>query len=136
MNTEDNREVAKRFIHIWGDGDLQLIDELADPQIEVAYPVLPRTIRGSRLFKRIMEGFRSSFPDSSLRIEETMAEDDRVLVRWTFSGTQSGPLLSFSASGKKVTWTGMTVYHFREGRIARELGEEDMLGFLRQIGEI
>ncbi|OPL19262.1 MAG: hypothetical protein AVO35_11835 [Candidatus Aegiribacteria sp. MLS_C] len=136
MKTDENREKAKRFLQIWGDGDLSIIDDLADPGIEVTYPILPRKVRGSRLFRRIMEGFRSSFPDSKVRLEETVAEGDSVAVRWTFTGTHSGPLLKYRASGVKVTWTGMTIYHFRDGRIVRETGEEDFLGFLRQIGEI
>lgn len=136
MKTDENREKAMRFLQIWGEGDLSIIEELADPEIEVSYPILPRRVRGSRLFRRIMEGFRSSFPDSVVRPEETVAEGDRVAVRWTFTGTHSGPLLKYRASGVKVNWTGITIYRFSDGRVVSETGEEDFLGFLRQIGEI
>lgn len=133
---ERNRETAREFLQIWGDGDLEIIDRLAHPDIQVTYPILPRTVRGSRIFKRIMEGFRSSFPDSSVVIEEDLAEGCRVAVRWTFSGTQKGPLLKYPASGREVTWTGITIYELSDGKIIRETGEEDFLSFLQQIGEV
>ncbi len=134
MELEGNRDLAERFIQIWGGGDLDIIDELAHPDITVTYPILPRTIKGSRIFRRVMEGFRSSFPDSSLTIDEEIAEGNRVVIRWTFNGTHSGQLLSYPATGRKVTWTGITIYEIVEGKVIRETGEEDFLGFLRQTG--
>jgi steroid delta-isomerase-like uncharacterized protein len=136
MDPAENRDIARRFIQIWGDGDLGLIEELAHPDIVVTYPILPRTIKGSRLFRRIMEGFRSSFPDSTLAVEEDLAEGDRVAVRWTFRGTQEGRLLSYPGTGRAVTWTGITIYEIVEGKVIRETGEEDFAGFLRQIGAV
>ncbi len=81
-----------------------------------------------------MEGFRLAFPDSDLQIEEEIAEADKVVIRWIFSGTHQGSLLGIPATGKKVRWTGITIYRIVDGKVLEERGEEDFLGFFRQIG--
>ena len=133
---EENKAIARRFIQIWGKGNLDIIDELADPLLTVQYPIIPQIIRGSKMFKQIMESFRSAFPDSDIQVDEEIAEDDRVMIRWSFSGTHNGSLLGIPASQKKVNWTGITIYKIVEGKVVQERGEEDFLGFLRQIGVV
>jgi len=134
MSIEENKAIARRFIQVWGNGDLDIIDELAAPSLSVQYPVLPQVIRGSKTFRQVMDGFRSAFPDSDLQVEEEIAEDDKVVIRWSFSGTHQGSLLGIPATGKKVKWTGITIYHIVDRKVMEEKGEEDFLGFLRQIG--
>jgi steroid delta-isomerase-like uncharacterized protein len=133
MSQEDNKYIARTFIHIWGQGDLAIIDELADPDIVVVYPICPRIIRGTQMFKQVMVSFRSAFPDSDLHIEEEIAEDDKVVIRWLFSGTHRGNIMGIPATNQSVSWTGITIYTIVEGKVVQERGEEDFLGFLRQI---
>lgn len=134
MSIEDNKLVARRFLQIWGNGSLDIIDELASPSISVYYPIAQQEIHGSELFKRVMGNFRSAFPDSSIAIEDEVAEDDKVVIRWSFSATHLGNFLDISPSGKKIKWTGITIYHIIDGKVVEERGEENFLGFLRQIG--
>jgi len=134
MSTQENRTIARRFIQVWGKGDLDIIYELAAPSLSVQYPAMPQVIRGSKAFRKVMENFRSAFPDSDLHIEEEIAEDDKVVIRWGFSGTHQGSLLGIPATGKKVKWTGITIYQIVDGKVMEERGEEDFLGFFRQIG--
>jgi len=134
VSVENNKAIARRFIQVWGDGSLDAIDELAAPSLVVRYPVLPQVIRGSKAFRQVMAGFRSAFPDSALRIEEEIAEGEKVVIRWSFSGTHEGSLLGIPATGRKATWTGITIFRIVEGKVVEEQGEEDFLGFLRQIG--
>jgi len=136
MSTQENRTIARRFIQVWGKGDLDIIYELAAPSLSVQYPAMPQVIRGSKAFRKVMENFRSAFPDSDLHIEEEIAEDDKVVIRWIFSGTHQGGLLGIPATGKKVKWTGITIYQIVDGKVMEEKGEEDFLGFLRQIGVV
>jgi len=136
MSTQENKNIARRFIQVWGDGDLDIIEELAAPSLSVQYPIMPQVVQGSKAFRKVMENFRSAFPDSELKIEEEIAEGDKVVIRWSFSGTHQGILLHFPPTGKRVKWTGITIYRIADGKIMEEKGEEDFLGFLRQIGSV
>ena len=131
MSVESNKAVARRFIQVWGDGNLDVIDELAAPSLVVRYPTIPQVIQGSRELRHVIAGFRSAFPDS---VEEEIAEGEKVVLRWTFSGTHKGSFMGVPATGKRVTWTGITIYRIVDGRAVEEQGEEDFVGFFRQVG--
>lgn len=136
MSLEENRNIALRFIQVWGDGDLDMIEQLAASSLSVNYPIMSKTVQGSRIFRKVMENFRSAFPDSRLIADEVIAEGDKVVIRWSFSGTHQGTLLNLPASGKTVKWTGITIYRIIDRKVVEERGEEDFLGFLRQIGVV
>lgn len=136
MSLEENKNIALRFIQVWGDGDLDMIEQLAASSLSVNYPIMSKTVQGSRIFRKVMENFRSAFPDSRLIADEVIAEGDKVVIRWSFSGTHQGTLLNLPASGKTVKWTGITIYRIIDRKVVEERGEEDFLGFLRQIGVV
>jgi steroid delta-isomerase-like uncharacterized protein len=136
MTIQENKTIARRFIQIWGKGSLDIIDELGDPSISVQYPVIPQVIRGTQMFRQVMQSWRSAFPDSDLAIEDEIAEGDRVVIRWSFTGTHRDNLLGIPATGKKVKLTGITIYRIIDGKVVEERGEEDFLGVFRQIGLI
>lgn len=52
MAATKNADIAQRFLEIWGHGSLDLIKELAAPEITVKYPVIPMVIHGPRLYLR------------------------------------------------------------------------------------
>ena len=134
MSTQDSKTIARRFIQVWGDGDLDLIDELAAPTLTVHYPAFGQVIEGARDFRMMMTDFRIAFPDAAIRVDDELAEGEKAAIRWTFSGTHKGRLMGVPASYLKVTWTGITIYRIVGGKVVDEQGEEDFLGFLRQIG--
>jgi steroid delta-isomerase-like uncharacterized protein len=132
----NNKEIAAKFAGVWGGESLDVIDELADPALTVRYPIMPQPIQGKDAFKKVMLSFRRAFPDAVNRVEDVIAEGDKAVVRWTFTGTQAGNFMGLPATGKKVTWTGITIYTLSGGKVIAEYGEEDFFGFLHQIGFI
>jgi steroid delta-isomerase-like uncharacterized protein len=136
MSIEQNKAIARRFVQLWGDGSLDIIDELADPSFSVYYPALPRAIQGGETFKEVIQSFRSAFSNSTCQVKEEIAENDKVVVRWSYSGMHKGEFLGFAGTNKSVNWTGITIYRIVAGKVVEERGEEDYLGFLRQIGAV
>jgi len=136
MSVENNKAIARRFIQVWGNANLDVIEELAAPSLIVRYPTIPQVIQSSREFRHVLAGFRSAFPDSSLRVEEEVAEGDKVAIRWSFAGTHKGTFMGIPPTDKKVNWTGITIYRIVDGRVVQEQGEEDFAGFFRQVGLI
>ena len=136
MSIEENKAIARRFIQVFGQGDLGIIDELASHSLSVYYPSLPQALKGSEAFKTLVKDFHSAFPDSNVDIEEVIAEGDRVVISWTSSGTHQGALGNIPPTGKKVKWTGITIYRIVDGKVIEEKGEENFLGLLQQLGVI
>lgn len=78
----------------------------------------------------------AAWADMRLEIHEIVARDDKVVVRFTNSGTNVGPFMSNPATGKHAEWLGIGIYTVREGRITEAWFAEDILGLLLQLDAV
>jgi predicted ester cyclase len=138
-----NKEIVGRwFAAFWGNPwDPAIIDELAAPNILLQYSLhAPR--RGRKDVKAFMQGFREAFPDLSFSgAADLIAEGDYVVGRWQGGGTHTGPAFGDflagslpAASGKKMHFTGTTVLRLENGKIVEEIGLDDGVTALQQLG--
>ena len=121
----------------------RVVDELATPDILLQYSLhAPR--RGREDVKKFMIGFREAFPDLNFwGAADLVAEGDYVVGRWEGGGTHTGPAFSDfligslpAASGRKMRFTGTTVLRVENGKIAEEIGLDDGVTALTQLGLI
>jgi predicted ester cyclase len=133
MELEKNKAIARRYNQIWSKGDLSIIDELASPEITVYFPAMPKVIKGIEALKEYFRRYPSLFGDGDIKVEEEIAEGDKVVLRWSFSFTHLGAL-GIPATGKRLKWTGISIYHIVGGKVVDERGEEDYYGAFRDLG--
>ena len=140
---QDNKAVVGRwFTEFWGNPwNPKVIDELATPDILLQYSLhAPR--RGREEVRQFMLGFREAFPDLNFwGTADLIAEGDHVVGRWEGGGTHTGTAFSdflvgsLSAhTGRKMRFTGTTVLRVENGRIAEEVGLDDGVTALQQLG--
>ena len=139
---ENKAIVGRWFTEFWGNPwNSKVIDELAAPDMLLQYSLhAPR--RGRDDIKAFMVGFRQAFPDLSFAgTADLLAEGDYVVGRWKGGGTHTGPafgdFLAGSlppATGRKMLFTGTTVIKVVNGRIAEEIGLDDGVTALTQLG--
>jgi len=84
--------------------------------------------------KEVLRGMRAGFPDMHWSVEEQLAEGDKVLTRFEWTGTHRGEFLGVPASGRSVRVWGMVVDRFQEGKIKETRIIMDVLGLMMQIG--
>ena len=65
-----------------------------------------------------------------------VAEEDKVVVRWTASGTHQGSLMGIPPTGKEVAVTGVDIFRVKEGKLAELWLNWDQLGLMQQLGVI
>jgi predicted ester cyclase len=142
---QDNKAIVGRwFTEFWGNPwNPKIVDELGAPDILLQYSLhAPR--RGREDVKAFMTGFREAFPDLSFAgAADLIAEGDYVVGRWVGGGTHTGPAFSDflvgslpAATGRKMRFTGTTVLRVENGRIAEEIGLDDGVTALMQLGLI
>ena len=143
MSKEDeNRAVVVRwFTEFWGkDANLAVIDEIAAPDMLLKYSLhAPR--RGRDDIKAFMTDFRAAFPDLNFwGTADLIAEGDYVVGQWE-GGTHTGPAFKDfliggipAATGRKMRFTGTTVLKVIDGQIAEEVGLDDGVTALTQLG--
>jgi predicted ester cyclase len=140
---EDNKAIVGRwFTGFWGKTcDLDIVDELAAPNMLLQYS-LHEPRRGHKDIKAFMTGFREAFPDLNFwGAADLIAEGDYVVGRWEGGGTHTGPAFSDFlvgslpvASGRTMRFTGTTVLRIENGKIAEEIGLDDGVTALQQLG--
>ena len=86
--------------------------------------------------KASIEGIHSAFPDAQVTIEDQVAEGDKVVSRYTVSGTHQGEIMGAAPTGRLVTHTGHQTDRISGGKIVESWTDWDALGLLQEIGAI
>ena len=140
---QENKAIVGRwFGEFWGNPwNPRVVDELAAPDMLLQYSLhAPR--RGRDDVRAFMIGFREAFPDLNFTgAADLIAEGEYVVGRWQGGGTHTGPAFNDfligslpAASGRKMRFTGTTVLRIENGRIAEEIGLDDGVTALQQLG--
>jgi predicted ester cyclase len=140
---EINKEIVIRwFTNFWGKNvDLSVVDEIADENMVLHYS-LHEPRKGHADIKAFMRDFRAAFPDLNFwGAADLIAEGDYVVGRWEGGGTHTGSAFSDfligalpPATGRKMHFTGTTVLKVKDGRIVEEIGLDDGVTALQQLG--
>ena len=126
--------VRREFAEVWNQGNLAAVDAIFAPDYVGHDSGSPEPVRGREALKRFFTEQRAALADLQARIEDLVAEGDRVVVRWTTSGTQQGELLGVPPTGKCVTLTGISILRVAGEQIAEEWTTWDALAVLRELG--
>ncbi len=134
MSLEENKALAARFIQAWTAGGQGVVDDLAAPDLVVYYSHFPQPVHGRKMFQELLALTFSRLPDMRMTAHEFIAEADRVVVRWTYTATQTVEVFGYRPTGRQVEVSGITIYRIRDGQVIEEIGVVDNLSLLRQIG--
>ena len=133
MTTISNCAVVKNFIE---EGiNLGGIDSIAQFVWEDVVEQVPFPGQGPGLegLKDVLRGMRSAFPDLHFSVEEQIAEDDKVLTRFEWTGTHRSDFLGVPATGRPVKVWGMVLDRLQDGRIKDTRIIMDILGLMMQL---
>ena len=142
---EDNKAVVGRwFAGFWSQNvNLGVVDEIAAPDMLLKYS-LHEPRRGHDDIKAFITDFRAAFPDLNFwGTADLIAEGDYVVAQWEGGGTHTGPAFKDflagglpAATGRKMHFTGTTVLKLINGKIVQEIGLDDGVTALTQLGLI
>jgi steroid delta-isomerase-like uncharacterized protein len=134
---EENKAIVRRYFQeILDGGNLDLVDEIFEPQYVLHDPSSPQEVRGVEGTKRFVGMFRSAFPDIAHSIEDQIAEGDKVVTRLRARATHTGDLMGIPPTGKGVTIEGTSIWRIADGKIGECWFNYDALGLMRQLGVV
>jgi predicted ester cyclase len=123
MSTEDNKAASQRIGEAINARDFDALKQLMSPT----------------MYEEFSQGFRevlAAFPDYMGKNIDTIAEGDKVVQRWTAVGTHQGSFMGIAPTGKQVTFSGMSIDQYANGKLIKYWIEMDMLGVLQQLGAV
>jgi steroid delta-isomerase-like uncharacterized protein len=133
MSKEENKAVTRGFFeNVWNQGNFDVMEEFASSDIEVHSA--SQEFTGVDAYKKYIQAYRNAFPDVKFTIKEQIAEDDKVVDRFTVSGTHKGELKGIPPSGKRFEVMGIGISRLKDNKMAEIWGVFDALGMMRQIG--
>ena len=136
MSTEQNKSIVRRWVEEgWNKGNLEVVDQVYAPNY-VQHEPAPETVNSSETLKQYVGTYLTAFPDLNLSIDDLVAEGDKVVWRFTSTGTQTGPFMGMPATGKTGNITGLVMFRLENSRIVEGWVNIDALGLLQQLGVI
>jgi len=123
MSTEEqNKALVQRFNdEFWNNLNLDVLDEMAAPDFvhQLNYETRSRVE-----YKKLYATSPEAYPESHFTIEDFIAEGDKVVIFWTWSGT-------VAKTGERITgFPGITIFYFTDGKIEKILSCHDITPFM------
>lgn len=131
--SEQNKDVIRRYRQAYNGGELDLLDELLAPNwVSHAWVEgVPQSVASAKELHRQTLRF---FPDWQFTTHELIAEGDRVVERFTFTGTHTAEFGGLAPTGNRFECGGVSIYRMADGRIAEHWAFVDELSFLEALG--
>jgi steroid delta-isomerase-like uncharacterized protein len=136
MTEQPNKAVVRSYYEeVFNERNVDLIDQLSVEDY-VEHDPFPGQGNGRSDLKARVRLILDSMNPLRFEIEDIVAEGDRVVVRWSQTGTQSGNFMGIPPSGRNFTFAGIDVHRLRDGRMAEHWHVIDLFGLLQQLGAI
>jgi predicted ester cyclase len=134
--SEENKRLIRGLEEAWASNDMAQIDRFFAPEFDnsaTAMPGLPPGVEGAKMAH---QGAMQSFPDRTTVIEDVLAEDDEVMVRGRYRGTNQGgvPFMDVPANGNPIDVAFVSVYRIEDGKIVEHWGLNDAAALMQQLG--
>jgi steroid delta-isomerase-like uncharacterized protein len=131
---QNNKNLISRFItQVLNQGDIDSTGEFFSENMVEQVP-LPGQGPGLSGLKNVLRGMRAAFPDMHWKVEEQIAEGDKVMTRFEWTGTHRGEFLGVPATGRPVKVWGMVIDRLDGGKIKDTRIIMDSLGLMMQLG--
>ena len=136
MSAEESKAIVRRYLGVFEQGNIELLDELLAPDYIYHTPATPDLPTGPEGVKGVVTMFRSAMPDLRVVIEDMIAEDDKVAVRYTLEGTHVGDLFGVPPTGQQLSIKSITMERVSNGKIRDHWRITDSLDMMQQLGVI
>jgi steroid delta-isomerase-like uncharacterized protein len=133
--SQHNAKLVRRAIEeVWNGGNYDNLGEYVAEDIVIHASAPGEDIQGHEGIVQFYGALRAAFPDLHFRVEDQIAAGNRVVTRWTASGTHAGEFQGIPPTGKAVRITGIDIDRFVDGKVVECWPEVNELGLLQQLG--
>ncbi len=132
-----NRQIIERLYEdVWNGKHPNTAEELVHDAYAIHDRELAEELQGPDLYNALASSTRELFSDLTFTIEDVVAADDEVALRWTMVGTHDGPLFGVEPTGEQVELTAIEINRFEDGQLLETWTQSDQLGLMEQIGAL
>jgi steroid delta-isomerase-like uncharacterized protein len=134
MSTATNKAIVRQYVQqMLNGGRYDHVEDFMSENVVLHGTGIPA---GLEPLKQWFIMFHTAFPDQHTTIDEVVAEEDKVVIHTTVSGTHLGELEGIPATGKSITQTAITIFRLANGKIVEGWFASDNLKLMQQLGVI
>jgi steroid delta-isomerase-like uncharacterized protein len=122
------------FEELWMERRPEAADKWFTPDLVFQTTIQPQPFRGPGGFREFYYGISGGFPDFEIALDDVIAEGSKVVLRFTFRGTNTGDYFGIPSTGKPVTIRFVEIFTVREGQIAEIWHVANVLDVMQQLG--
>ena len=132
----ENKAIAKSFLQEVLNGKaVASVDKYVAANY-VEHSVLPGLPNNREGFKELLNQFFNAFPDMKATVEDIIAEEDKIVLRVTSSGTHKGEFMGIAPTGKSFSIGEIHIMRMENGQMVEHWGIEDNMSMMQQLGVI
>ena len=134
--SDANKTTIQGFIEdVLNRQQLERADDLVKKNFIELDP-LPGQQQGRDGLKDILRVLWSAFPDMHWEGKEMVAEGEKVVTRFAWTGSHRGAFLGIPATGRRVEVKGVVIDRLENGQMADSRILMDTMGLMQQLGVI
>ncbi len=137
MSLDDHKQMSRRAIAMWSSNSSDRPEDIfADNYVNHQEPDVEGGVSDKSLeaWKELISGYHKAFSNSKALVLMQIAEGDLVATRWEFTAIHTGDFMGAAPTGKQVTWTGVQIDRFEDGKIVESWVDWDKYRFLEGLG--
>ncbi len=134
MSVEENKALLHRYVEeVHNKGNLDALDQFyaADFVDHNAFPGIPPGIEGMRQTYTMIH---SALTNIHIAINDMVAEEDKIVIRFTASGIHKGEFMGIPPTGKEFSIMEIRIYRIASGKIVEHWGLIDETSLMQQLG--
>jgi steroid delta-isomerase-like uncharacterized protein len=129
---EQNKQLIHQVFESYNQQDMEKAEKLFSPKHVFHFPGAPPMDWNSH--KQFILGLSKAFPDLHFKIEDIVAEGDKVAYRLTVRGTHKGEFQGIPPTNKKVSFSSTGISNIMDGKVAEDWVDADVMGLMQQLG--
>jgi steroid delta-isomerase-like uncharacterized protein len=134
--TDKNKAICRLFFdELLNKANYSIIEQLVDPDV-ISHDPFPGQAKGAKGLLDTMKLFHTAFPDMKIIMNDMVAEEDRVMSKFTVTGTHKEEFMGIHATGKKISYEEVVILRLADEKIVEHWAVADALSLMQQIGAI
>lgn len=134
---DTNQQVIERLYEdVWNGKNPNTAEELVHDAYLIHDRELAEELQGPELYNALASSTRELFSDLTFTIEDVVAADDEIALRWTMVRTHDGPLFGVEPTGERVELTAIEINRFEDGQLIETWTQIDQLDLMEQVGAL
>jgi len=134
MSLEENKTLLRSYMEeVLNKGNLNAVDRYYAPNC-IDHTAPPGTPPGVDGIKQLLTVTLSAFSDIQVTIEDIVAEDDKIVSRFTIQGTHTGEFMGIAPTGREITVMQISIDRIADGKIVEHWGLADQMALMQQLG--